>query len=56
MKTYFYYRNEKITKKEAIRILGQKKFEERLADAKRNFMEDPYELNEWVDGFRIEFV
>ena len=55
MKTEFYYQGKKITKKKAVEILGEKRFKERLQEAKETFFEDPYILNQWADSFTIIF-
>jgi len=55
MKTVFYFKGKKISKKKAEEIIGKERLFKRIKEAKETFMEDPYILNEWMDGLVIEF-
>lgn len=55
MKTKYYLKGKKITKKAAIEFLGDEQFNARLIEAKQTFMEDPLVEISWTDGFMIEF-
>lgn len=55
MKLKIYFKGKKISKKKAIELIGEKRLEERIKEAKQSFYEDPYELNSWMDGMEIRF-
>ena len=55
MKTKYYLKGKKITKKAAVEFLGEERFKVRLAEAKQTFKDDPNEEISWADGFMIEF-
>lgn len=55
MKTNYYLKGKKITKKAAVEFLGETKFKARLKEATQTFKDDPNVENSWADGFMIEF-
>lgn len=55
MKTRFYLKGKKISKKKAIELIGKERLEARIKDAYETFMEDPYIVHEWMDGMEIRF-
>lgn len=55
MKTKYYLKGKKITKKAAIELLGETRFKARMEEAKQTFKDDPNVENSWADGFMIEF-
>lgn len=55
MKTIIRVHGKKITKKAAIEKYGKAKVESRIAEAKEGFMNDPYEMQSWMDGMEISF-
>lgn len=44
---------KKISLKKAKELVGEKTMAERIADAKDNYWDDPFELNIWMDGMEI---
>ena len=46
---------KKITKAKAIEMLGKKRMEARIAEAKEDHEGDPLMLHYWMDGMMIEF-
>lgn len=55
MKPRFYLKGKKISKKKAIELIGKERLEARLKDAYESFMEDPFELINFMDGMEIRF-
>ena len=55
MKTIIKLNGKKTSKKKAIELFGKEKVENRIKEAKESFMNDPYEINSWMDGMEIEF-
>ena len=55
MKTIIKLNGKKISKKKAAELFGKEKVENRIKEAKESFMNDPYEINSWMDGMEIEF-
>ena len=55
MKTIIKLNGKKISKKKAVELFGKEKVENRIKEAKESFMNDPYEINSWMDGMEIEF-
>lgn len=55
MKPRFYYKGKKISKKKAIELIGKERLEVRIKDAIATFIEDPFIVNEWMDGMEIRF-
>ena len=53
MKTGFYFNGKKITKKAATEMLGSRRLEQMLREAKEAFFEDPYEIQSWFIGTGI---
>lgn len=50
-----YYNNKRISKKDAIKIFGQEKFEYFLKEAKAEYAKDPYTELSFANGLRFEF-
>lgn len=50
-----YYNNKRISKKDAIKIFGQEKFEYFLKEAKEEYIKDPYTELSFANGLRFEF-
>jgi hypothetical protein len=55
MKTTIKVNGKKISKKAAIEKYGKELIERRIKDAKEGFMNDPYEIQSWMDGMEISF-
>ncbi len=55
MKTIIKLKGKKISKKKAIELFGKERIDNRIKEAKESFINDPYELNSWMDGMEIEF-
>lgn len=43
----------RITKKEAVELIGEERLEERIKDAKEGYYEDPFQAASWMDGMEI---
>lgn len=56
MRARIYLNGKRITKKKARELFGKEKVERRIEEAKESFMNDPYEINSWMDGMKIRFV
>lgn len=56
MRTRIYLNGKRISKKKARELFGKEKVERRIEEAKESFMNDPYEINSWMDGMEIRFV
>lgn len=56
MRARIYLNGKRITKKKARELFGNEKVERRIEEAKESFMNDPYEINSWMDGMEIRFV
>jgi hypothetical protein len=56
MRAIIYLNGKRITKKKARELFGKEKVERRIEEAKESFMNDPYEINSWMDGMEIRFV
>ena len=55
MKTIIKLKGKKISKKKAVELFGKERIDNRIKEAKESFMNDPYEINSWMDGMEIEF-
>jgi hypothetical protein len=55
MKTIIKLKGKKISKKKAVELFGKERIDNRIKEAKESFINDPYELNSWMDGMEIEF-
>ena len=54
MKITIKVNGKRISKKAAIEKYGKERIESRIAEAKKAFYEDPWELNTWMDGMEIK--
>jgi hypothetical protein len=46
-------KGSKITKKEAIEMIGKERFDQRIKDAKESYYEGPFQVVSWMDGMEI---
>lgn len=53
MKVRIEMKGSKITKKEAAKLIGEERLEERIKDAKEGYYEDPFQTASWMDGMEI---
>lgn len=55
MKLEIRINGKKVSKKKAEELIGKEKLARRIEEAKETFMEDPFILNQWMDGMTITF-
>jgi hypothetical protein len=55
MKTRFYLRGKRITKKQAAEMVGEDRLKARIKESKESFRSDPNTMNSWMDGMEIRF-
>lgn len=53
MEIRYFLKGKEITEKEADKLFGEERMNERLEAAMQSFFEDPRELNTWMDGLEI---
>lgn len=53
MKVRIEMKGSKITKKEAAKLIGEERLEERIKEAKEGYYEDPFQIASWMDGMEI---
>lgn len=46
-------KGSKITKKEAIKMIGKERLDQRIKDAKECYIDDPFQTASWMDGMEI---
>ena len=51
MRTTIKLDGKRISKKKAIELLGKETVDKYIKEAKKDFMEDPYQLNAWWVGY-----
>lgn len=51
----FYMKGKRITKDQAIQLIGKDRMESRIKSAKQDHADDPYQETSWMDGMEIRF-
>ena len=50
-----YMNGKQISKKAAAELIGEERLNNRIEEAREGFMEDPNEMQSWMDGMEIRF-
>lgn len=54
MEIKIYLNGKKISKKAAVEMYGKERIEKRISEAIEGHLEDPLELQSWMDGMEIK--